>query len=142
MENHQFKMSKEYWTHLKNDTDYSVIGKALLQTSSDKLLKDGDTLVIYKNEKLNMCFAREYHEFHDGRFVSSPIYHAVKKVIRDNPDKVEQAMKNPHLAGWFVARAALEVRNSQITYLGVSDVSDSDINIITELLAKHGIGRV
>lgn len=61
--------------HKKRSTTYTVLGEAEVQISVDhkglgtdrRLLKEGDTLVVYKGED-GKLWARFPNEFHDGRF--------------------------------------------------------------------------
>lgn len=54
---------------------------------------------------------------------------AVNRIIRENPDKTEQARKNPALADWFVGQAMKMLD-------GRGDVEDVKMR-----LERRGIGR-
>jgi aspartyl-tRNA(Asn)/glutamyl-tRNA(Gln) amidotransferase subunit B len=51
----------------------------------------------------------------------------VNKLIRDNPDKTQQARKNPSLAGWFVGQVMKDTDG------------DYPEDAIRVLLARRGI---
>lgn len=54
------------WRHKKRGTTYVEIGRATLQAATGPA-GEGDTLVIYRGED-GQLWAREAHEFEDGRF--------------------------------------------------------------------------
>lgn len=56
------------WSHEKRQTTYKEICRAPLQKSGDYILKEGDILVTYQDEKTLKFYHRYEPEFEDGRF--------------------------------------------------------------------------
>lgn len=55
------------WRHVERGTEYAEVGRVTLQAATGPAA-EGDTLVIYRGAD-GRLWAREAHEFEDGRFV-------------------------------------------------------------------------
>lgn len=57
------------YQHVKRGTVYEVVGEAKVQDAGDRGIVEGDVVVVYRGDD-GQLWAREYSEFHDGRFAA------------------------------------------------------------------------